>query len=409
MDRIFQDKIDDLKKQNLYRDQNSINERLSHPSKLINFSSNDYLGLAEYSISEILNIAQINQNIQGNTSDPLAELMRIPFGSSGSRLTTGTHREHKELEDCISDWKSCEDTIIFSSGYLANLGALSALIDKIDVVFIDELAHSCMWDALRINNARKYIFSHNDAAELRTLIQKYRHQYTNSFIITESVFSMDGDLAPLNDLKSIADEYSSFLYIDEAHSTGIYGRTGAGLISEYKEKNPQQDFSNLIQMGTLSKTIGLEGGYISGSSSLIDFLRNKARTYVYSTASSPFLMKIAQHNIKKIIQEHDLRQKLFNNIRYLDSLLSNLKTKNEIDFGSKFYWTNFGSPIFTIQFQDINECLAVSKKLLEKGFVCTSIRPPTVKIARLRICISSKHNQDQVLSFYTALSIALAA
>jgi 8-amino-7-oxononanoate synthase len=266
-----------------------------------------------------------------------------------------------------------------------------------------------MWDALRINNARKYIFAHNDAQELRRLIQKYRYQYTNSFIITESVFSMDGDLAPLDDLKSIADEYSSFLYIDEAHSTGIYGASGAGLISEYKEKNPQQDFSNLIQMGTLSKAIGLEGGYISGSSSLIDFLRNKARTYVYSTASSPFLMKITQHNIQKIIHQNDLRQKLFSNIKYLDSLLSNLKTKNEIDIENKFHWTNFGSPIFTIQFQEIDKCLTVSNKLLEKGFICTSIRPPTVKIARLRICVSSKHSHDQILSFYAALSIALAA
>jgi 7-keto-8-aminopelargonate synthetase-like enzyme len=120
-------------------------------------------------------------------------------------------------------------------------------------------------------------------------------------------------------------------------------------------------------------------------------------------------MKIAQHNIQKIIHEDDLRQKLFSNIKYLDSLLSNLKTKNEIDSESKFHWTNFGSPIFTIQFQDINECLTVSQKLLEKGFICTSIRPPTVKIARLRICISSKHSHDEILSFYTALSIALAA
>jgi 8-amino-7-oxononanoate synthase len=404
MDRIFQDKINDLKKQNLYRDQNAINERLSRQKELINFSSNDYLGLAEYSISEILNINATDYSVNN-----LTELMQIPFGSSGSRLTTGTHLEHKELEDCISSWKACEDTIIFSSGYLANLGALSALIDKEDVVFIDELAHSCMWDALRINNARKYIFAHNDAQELRRLIQKYRYQYTNSFIITESVFSMDGDLAPLDDLKSIADEYSSFLYIDEAHSTGIYGATGAGLISEYKEKNPEQNFSNLIQMGTLSKAIGLEGGYISGSSSLIDFLRNKARTYVYSTASSPFLMKITQHNIQKIIHQNDLRQKLFSNIKYLDSLLSNLKTKNEIDIENKFHWTNFGSPIFTIQFQEIDKCLTVSNKLLEKGFICTSIRPPTVKIARLRICVSSKHSHDKILSFYAALSIALAA
>ncbi|NBV98027.1 MAG: pyridoxal phosphate-dependent aminotransferase family protein [Proteobacteria bacterium] len=404
MDRIFQNKINDLKKQNLYRDQNSINERLSRQKELINFSSNDYLGLAEYSLSEILNI-----NAKDYSVNNLTELMQIPFGSSGSRLTTGTHLEHKELEDCIASWKACEDTIIFSSGYLANLGALSALIDKDDVVFIDELAHSCMWDALRINNARKYIFAHNDAQELRRLIQKYRYQYTNSFIITESVFSMDGDLAPLDDLKSIADEYSSFLYIDEAHSTGIYGASGAGLISEYKEKNPQQDFSNLIQMGTLSKAIGLEGGYISGSSSLIDFLRNKARTYVYSTASSPFLMKIARHNIQKIIHQNDLRQKLFSNIKYLDSLLSNLKTKNEMDIENKFHWTNFGSPIFTIQFQEIDKCLTVSNKLLEKGFICTSIRPPTVKIARLRICVSSKHSHDQILSFYAALSIALAA
>lgn len=385
---FFRDQIIDLKGRNLYRDQELINNQILSSETYINFSSNDYLGLAESTLSDL----------------SVSEIAAIPLGSGGSRLTTGSHLEHCELERLISKWKGTEDTIIFSSGYLANLGALSALANKADVVFIDEFAHACMWDALRITGVRKYIFSHNDAVELKSLLQRYRHKYKNSFILTESVFSMDGDFCQMAALKNLGDEYESFLYVDEAHSTGLFGDQGAGLVAEYEKKA-----ASIIQMGTMSKAIGLEGAYVSGSKLLVDYLRNKARTYVYSTAASPLLVKFAEKNIRKIMAGDELREKLFSNIQYFYSLMQKLKPCNEMKEGDSFWWTNFGAPIFTVQFKNLVECLSVSEKLFQSKFLCTAIRPPTVKTPRLRICVSSKHRQEELLSFFDTLSIALRA
>lgn len=393
MHDFFELELENLKSQKLYRDQSSLNQSLEQRSALINFSSNDYLGLAEVNLGDLFNTSPDHLK---------TDLLALPTGSTGSRFTTGTHPVHARVEKLIADWKREEDSILFSSGYLANLGAISALLSKNDVVFIDELAHSCMWDALRITGVRKFIFKHNDAEHLSLLLEQYRNKYTRAFILTEAVFSMDGDLAPILDLERLALEYECFVYLDEAHSTGIYSSTGAGLLCDCFEKNRSFNKAHFIQMGTFSKALGLEGAYIAAPRNLVDFLRNKARTYIYSTASSPLLLKLAEININRVIQETNLRETLFSNIQYFSDLLSGLAPKNDFT-NLDLHWTNFGGPIFTIRFQDIDHCVDLSEKLLAAGFFVNAIRPPTVKTPRLRICISARHKREEIYNFFQAL------
>ncbi|NQY80986.1 MAG: pyridoxal phosphate-dependent aminotransferase family protein [Candidatus Caenarcaniphilales bacterium] len=371
-DDFFKDSLTELKNKNLYRDQSAINQKLSTPGIKV-FSDNDYLGLANNSYSEILQ-----------------ESKEILAGSTGSRLTTGSQKEHYELETLICDWKDTEATILFNTGYAANTGALACLVNSKDAVFIDELAHSCMWDGVKLSSARKYIFKHNDLIQLQELLEKYRDKHQKALIITESVFSMDGDLAPVAELQKLAQKYQANIFIDEAHSTGIYGSNGAGLIKELLEQGEIQDYSNIIQMGTLSKGVGIEGAYITGSKLLIKFLRNKARTYIYSTALSPISAKIASKNIK-IIQITDcLRKTLKNNIGLFRKKLNELIL-------DKNNFKNFHGPIFTFFFENEEKCLTASQKLIEQGYFCSAIRPPTVKEPRIRICISAKHEEKDII------------
>jgi 8-amino-7-oxononanoate synthase len=320
--------------------------------------------------------------------------MQVPFGSSGSRLTTGTHLEHKELEDCISNWKACEDTIVFSSGYLANLGALSALIDKEDVVFIDELAHSCMWDALRINNVRKYIFAHNDSQELKTLIQKYRHQYTNSFIITESVFSMDGDLAKVTELLKLADQYDALILVDDAHGFGVLGQHGFGILEHTGIQNASEASARIIYIGTLGKAAGISGAFIAGHKTLIEWIMQKGRPYIYTTASPPAIA----HGLLKsleLMSDDSYRASLNKNIQYWKKTLR-LK---------KWVLMPSDTAIQPIMIGKTENALRVAQQLYQKNIWVPAIRPPTVPTdtARLRITFSASHSAEQIDQLIQAL------
>ena len=184
-------------------------------------------------------------------------------------------------------------------------------------------------------------------------------------------------------------QYNSNIYIDEAHSTGIEASTGAGFVKRLYEEKKIQDFSRIIQMGTLSKAVAAEGGYICGSKNLIEFLQNKARTYIYSTAMSPIIAKLANENIKMIQNSDHLKKELnFNIGLFRNFLVENLNNKNN--------FKNFNGPIFTFFFGDSEKTIKVSNFLIDQGFICTAIRPPTVKEPRLRICINSKHQKKDI-------------
>lgn len=350
----IQETLGKIKEENLYR---TTGDKIYKESDLI-FSYNDYLGLA-------------TRKANGNNQQVI--------GSGGSRLTTGTHQIHKDVEDYIAKWKNAEAAIVFSSGYLANLGTLSALLSPRDVVYSDAYNHASLLDGIRLSKTNKYIYHHNDMEHLESLLKTTRNKREKALIVTDSVFGMDGDKAKLNKISDLAKEHNASVYVDEAHGTGVLGDTGAGLIEECGLNH--QDIE--IQMGTLSKAVGVEGAYVVGSHELIDFIKNKCRSFIYTTAPSPFIMQEILHNLEEVVGNKKLREKLWSNIEYFRQGLGKL---------SNLEWQNEGTAIFPVFVGDVTRTLECSQKLREHGVIVPAIRPPTAPTPRLRITISAAHD-----------------
>ncbi|MGL5792818.1 MAG: 8-amino-7-oxononanoate synthase, partial [Waterburya sp.] len=240
-------------------------ELLNKP--VINFASNDYLGLAgEYRLVQAA----------------VEAMQTYGTGSTGSRLLSGHRELHQELEIAIASLKQTESALVFSSGYLANLGTVSALVGQKDLILGDQYNHSSLKQGAILSGAIVIDYQHNNLTDLRQKLETHRSLYRRCLITTDSVFSMDGDLCPLPQLLAIAEEFECMLLVDEAHATGVMGKTGAGCV-EYFNCTGRE----LIQIGTLSKALGSLGGYVAGSEVLIDFLRNRAASWIYTTALSP--------------------------------------------------------------------------------------------------------------------------
>jgi len=363
LEKFFEEKLTELKSKNLYRSENVYR---SPDKDLIDFASNDYLGLAS----------------QESTNEKNQE----SYGSSGSRLLTGTHAIHQELEKEIANWKKTESAIFFGSGYLANIGAIPALANPHDVIFSDELNHACILDGIKLSGAKKFFFKHKNLDHLQELIETHRSNHQKGFIVSDSIFSMDGDRAPIDDLSSIAKKYNLGVYLDEAHATGIYGSTGAGLVEEFCD-NKLIDHSDItVQMGTFSKALGVEGGYIAGSRLLIDFLKNTARSFLFSTAPSPLITKQILENITSIKNNPRLRLKLKDNIVYFREKL----LQNQINF------TNEETSIFALPCKSNQSALDKSSILIKAGFLVLAVRFPTVSSPRLRVCLSALHSKENI-------------
>ena len=234
---------------------------------VINFARNDYLGLA--SDQRLIDAA-------------VAATQAYGTGSTGSRLLSGHKELHRELEQAISSLKQTEDALVFSSGYLANLGTVSALVGQQDLILGDRYNHSSLKKGAILSGATVIDYLHNNIADLQDKLINHRALYRRCLITTDSVFSMDGDLCLLPELLAIAEEFACMLLIDEAHATGVMGNNGAGCVEYFNCTGKA-----LIQIGTLSKALGSLGGYVAGSAALIDFLRNRATTWIYTTALSP--------------------------------------------------------------------------------------------------------------------------
>lgn len=383
LDKFLAEELEKLKKQNLYRELKlSIEKSVS--KEYISFGSNDYLGFAE------------------------------TIGSSGSRLTSGTHAIHLDLEKYVAEWKKTESAIVFGSGYLANVGTLSALLGPKDVAYADSLNHACIFDGIRLSKAKKYIYQHNDTSHLENLLLKTRRKSEKSLIVTDSVFSMDGDKAKLAELVKLSKIYDCSIYLDEAHATGVLGCTGAGLLEECVEKHQFHHKDIDVQMGTFSKAIGAEGAYVAGSRDLIDYLRNKARTFIFSTAPSPFVMEKVFKNLKENIQNPSLRRHLHDNISQLRRLFfENPKFIYGYPSDDKFssqnmvkniFWTNEETAIFAIFVGDLDKTLEISHKLQNHGILIPAIRPPTVDKPRLRVCVSAANTHEQLDKLVRVLS-----
>lgn len=316
--------------------------------EVINFASNDYLGLA---------------GDQRLISAAIAAIQECGTGSTGSRLLSGHRELHRDLEQAIASLKQTEDAVVFSSGYLANLGAIAALVGKRDLIVSDQYNHSSLKNGAILSGATVIEYPHCDVVALRTQLSQQRQNYRRCLIITDSVFSMDGDLCPLPELLELAEEFNCMLLIDEAHATGVLGETGAGCV-EYFGCTGRQ----LVQIGTLSKALGSLGGYVAGSASLIDFLRNRAPSWIYTTALSPGDSAAALAAISIVQQEPQRRAQLWQNVTYLKELLQQQLPNLEL--------LPSESAILCFQFPSAADALKAGHQLKSAGIFAPAIRPP---------------------------------
>lgn len=340
---------------------------------LINFASNDYLGLAG---DERLIQAAV------------AAMQEFGTGSTGSRLLTGHRELHRQLEVAIATLKQTEDALVFSSGYLANLGAIAALVGKRDLILSDQYNHSCLKNGAILSGATIVEYPHCDVETLKTQLELQRDRFRRCLIISDSVFSMDGDLCP-PELLELATQFGCMLLVDEAHATGVFGTLGAGCVQHFGWKASQ-----VVQVGTLSKALGSLGGYVAGSAALIDFLRNRAASWIYTTALSPADTAAALTAVEIIQQEPERRRHLWRNINYLKQLaqLPQLKL------------LACESSIFCLQLASAADALKFGSQLRKAGIFAPAIRPPTVPTSRIRISLMATHQTAQIEQLLAALS-----
>lgn len=384
LDAQLTTKLSTLTEQGLHRSlrvmESARGSRMTYAGReLINFSSNDYLGLAYHpAVAQAMNEAT----------------MRWGVGSTASRLICGTTSEHAALEEELAAAKGTEAALVFSTGVAAATGTIPALVGKGDVIIMDKLAHACLIDGARASEATLRIFSHNDLEKLESHLgwAREKHPDAKVMIITESVFSMDGDLAPLRELVELKERFGAILFLDEAHAVGVRGQGVQGLAGELGLNGRIE-----IQMGTLGKALGVSGGYIAGSRTLIDFLINRARSFIFSTAPPPAVAAACRAALR-IVQSPEgesLKVRLWENIQLLVSCL-------EIPTAP--------SAIIPLILGSEERAMAGATLLSDAGFFVPAIRYPTVprQTARLRITLSAAHEPDQIRELAAALAVSSA-
>ena len=343
---------------------------------VINFASNDYLGLAG---DERLIQAAVDATKEFGT------------GSTGSRLLSGQRELHRTLELAIAALKQTEDALVFSSGYLANLGAIAALVGKRDLILSDRYNHSSLKNGAILSGATIIDYPHGDVDALTRHLSQQRERFRRGLILTDSVFSMDGDLCPLPALLDLAEQFNCMLLVDEAHATGVLGATGAGCVEHLHCTGRQ-----LVQVGTLSKALGSLGGYVAGTAALIDFLRNRAPSWIYTTALSPADTAAALAAVKIVQQEPERRNQLWRNVDYLKQLIAeqlpNLKLLPT------------ESPILCFQMESAANARAIGLRLRTSGIFAPAIRPPTVSTSRIRVSVMNTHVPAHIQQLVEALS-----
>ena len=349
--------------------------------KIVNFSSNDYLGLSQH--DAVKSAAQ--QAIQDSG-----------VSVASSRLISGNLGLHEKLEEALASIKEKDASLIFSSGFMANIGLLSSLLGKGDFIFSDELNHASIIDACRLSQARTIVFKHKNLDHLETLLKDFKSS-GRRLIVSDSVFSMDGDIANLPDLMILCEKYECWLMLDEAHATGVLGSHGGGLIEHYK------DLGQIILppkvsllMGTLSKSLGSFGGFVASSKEIRDYLINKCRPFIFSTALPPSAVGAALASLNLIKHDDSLRKKLWDNVHHLSA---ELKKQGLISGSGQ-------TPIFPVFFEDESQALKMSEELIGNGFFVVAIRPPAVPIgtSRLRITVTADHTSSQIEELVSILN-----
>ncbi len=334
--------------------------------RVLLLSSNNYLGLATHPA------------LRAAATEAVA---RWGCGAGASRLIAGHLDLHASVERALATWKGTDAALLFPSGYQANVGAITALVGEGDHVFSDELNHASIIDGCRLSRAMVHVYPHRDAMELERLLAATPPD-GRRLVVTDSVFSMDGDLAPLRDLVALAERYHSWLMVDEAHATGVLGPRGAGL-AEAEGLTARID----VHMGTLSKALGSTGGYVAGSRTLVDLLVNRARSFVYTTGLPPASVAAAGAAIDVVMREPERRRMLaMNAARLRDGLLAlGLDVVGD-------------SHILAVMLGDNRRALAFGAALLARGILVQAIRPPTVPAgtARLRVTPMATHTPAQI-------------
>ena len=330
--------------------------------RLLSFSCNDYLNLTHHPAVK---------------KAAMAALQRYGAGSGASRLVTGNHPLFAELEARLSRLKGTEAACIFGSGYLANAGIIPSLIGSDDLVLIDELAHACLWAGARLTRGKVIAFRHNDVAHAKALLAEHRDNHPRALIATDGVFSMDGDLAPLPELAALAQHFDAWLISDDAHGLGVLGGgRGSSFATGTKADIP-------LQMGTLSKAIGAYGGYLCASRPVIELIRNRARTFVYSTGLPPAIAAAAIAALDVIENEPETIAR---------------PMQNAVAFTRLAGLPDATSTIVPVIIGGEQQTLAASRLLEEEGFAVIAIRPPTVPAgtSRLRLTFSAAHPMGEI-------------
>ena len=337
-------------------------------------ASSEQILLASNSYLDLANIPELKQAMAQAVLD-------WGTGSGGARLTTGNKTPHDELEIELAKFKGEEAAITFNTGYMANVGTISALCGKSDMIFSDALNHASIIDGIRLSRATCVVYKHNDMTDLERAIQE---NATNQkmLIVTDAVFSMDGDLANLPELLRIAHTYNCLLMIDEAHATGVIGQTGRGLAEHYGCEHAD------VTVGTLSKAIACEGGFVAGKKQLIEFLKNKSRSFIFTTAMSPAMAAGALRNLQFLESHPERVQQLQENVKFFCEALQ----REGLNVPQS------PSAIIPVIIGDEAAALNASAKLLERGYVIPAIRYPTVAKgqARLRASLMATHTHEEL-------------
>jgi len=353
---------------------------LGSEEKLLDFSSNDYLALSEH--PEVIGGSKKYLEMFG-------------AGAGAARLMSGDLEINHLLEQKIALLKSKEAALTFGSGYLANIGIIPALVGRGDLIITDRLSHASIYDGCLLSGARTIRFRHNDLPHLEQILKEKRSQFNNCLIVVESIYSMDGDRCPLVELVQIKKRFDFMLMVDEAHATGIYGENGAGII---EEDNVSQEVD--IAMGTFGKALGSYGAYAAASQELVDFLVNKARSFIYATALPPAVVGATLASLYLIESEPQLRMALLSKVAYFKKQLR--KNGFRDDPGP--------SQIVPVMVGESAKALAIAEELQKNHIFVKAVRPPTVPegSARLRFSITRYHQEDDLKRCAQILTASLS-
>lgn len=375
---------------------------------LIDFGSNDYLGLRSHPdlLSALVahgerDVARSSQPsraataraAEGDSQAPAPRGVSASWGAGASPVLSGYSAHHASLEQALAEFSNSPAALVFSSGFACHAGSVACLAAAGDLILSDQLNHASLIDGCRLSRATTAIYPHADASFVRNYLQQHRHQFGKVLLLSESIFSMDGDAAPLRELAELGQQYDAGLVVDEAHAVGVYGPRGGGLLEEL-----QLQTQVLAKLGTLSKSLGCVGGYVAGSEQLIAYLVNHCRSYLFSTASPGLSLVAAQRALQLLMGMQSERHQLRQTATALRSRLSQLGLMSSTG----------DSPIIPVIVGSEERAIAVSQHLWQRGIYVPAIRPPTVPVGtcRLRISLSTAHTPQHIDQLVVALSEA---